>query len=165
MTDFTEIAKSMPSPALRLAARDCLNWASTKRVPEQGRLREMIDSAEEATVGHQVLLQMASDAVTTEVVKRFARVVTTPLYGSMSRLYTDDGSMVDDLVTIEALVTFREEDGIARAMGTGGKVLGELKNAKVVWIRAGSIGITGVETRAPDDVLRDQAWFYVPPGL
>lgn len=82
---------------------------------------------------------------------------------TIAKLLAEDGSQYAQPVAREASVSWRANDGIAQAFDIEGRLLAELHGARVEWIEAGGIRITGMEaTDATMTRFRAQAWHYKP---
>lgn len=81
--------------------------------------------------------------------------------GTVCKLFDDDGRMISDPVPVTATVSWRTIDGIAQAFGDDGRMLAELRGARVEWIEAGGIRIAGMEpVNQAAMQFRIQAWPY-----
>ncbi len=66
-------------------------------------------------------------------------------------------------VPVIAMVSWRTADGIAQAFGADGKMVAELRGARVEWIEAGGIRIVGMEpVNQEASQFRIQSWQYKP---
>lgn len=73
------------------------------------------------------------------------------------------GRPIDSPKPIEATLSWKNREGIAQAFDTGGKLIAELHHARVDWIDAGGIRLTGMEPISPaGTAFRLQAWQYKP---
>ena len=82
---------------------------------------------------------------------------------TICKLIDDDGNPVAEPVLMDAAVSWRAADGIAQAFDSDGRIVAEIRNARVDWIEAGGIRFVGVETTAPGGTaVRAQEWQYNP---
>lgn len=82
---------------------------------------------------------------------------------SICKLYAEDGTAIGEPVAFVGEVSWRLTDGQAQAFSPDGKLLAEMHNAKVEWIEAAGIRISGMEALDSSNTkFRVQAWHYRP---
>lgn len=82
---------------------------------------------------------------------------------TLTFLFDANGREIPNPPMIPASVSWTTRDGIAQAFDPHGKRIAELRNARIEWIEAGGIRITGMEPMNPAGTsFRIQAWQYRP---
>lgn len=83
--------------------------------------------------------------------------------GKLAILIDTKGRQVSRPLEIAATVSWAAKDAIAQAYDANGKLVHELHGARVDWIEAGGIRLTGMEPLYPGaTAFRLQQWQYTP---
>lgn len=83
--------------------------------------------------------------------------------GTLALLIDRQGRQIEIPSAVEAAVSWNAKDGMAYAFTPSGQRIAELHNARVEWIEAGGIRLSGMEPANPDaTAFRAQAWQYKP---
>ena len=74
-------------------------------------------------------------------------------------LFNKQGRSAQSPKVIEATVSWSAQDGVAQAFDASGRLVAKLHNARIEWIEAGGVRISGMEpTDASETSFRVQAW-------
>jgi len=74
-------------------------------------------------------------------------------------LFSKQGRAAQSPKVIEATVSWSAQDGVAQAFDASGRMVAKLHNARIDWIEAGSVRISGMEPTDPSETtFRVQAW-------
>lgn len=83
--------------------------------------------------------------------------------GQLAILMDAKGRQIANPVFLEAAVSWSARDGQAQAFDTAGRRIAELNNARVEWIEASGIRLSGMEPTTPSaTAFRIQQWQYKP---
>lgn len=81
--------------------------------------------------------------------------------GKLSVLMDANGRQIPNPKTIEASISWTAKDGIAQAFGVSNSLIAELHGARIDWIEAGGIRLSGMEP-VSGNIYRIQQWQYRP---
>lgn len=82
---------------------------------------------------------------------------------TLAMLFDNAGRSVANPESMAATVSWSARDGVAQAFNATGQRVAELHNARVEWIEAGGIRLTGMEPTNPGaTAFRLQSWQYQP---
>lgn len=74
-------------------------------------------------------------------------------------LFSKQGRAAQSPKVIEASVSLSAQDGVAQAFDASGRMVAKLHNARIEWIEAGGVRISGMEpTDLSETTFRVQAW-------
>ena len=74
-------------------------------------------------------------------------------------LFNKQGRSAQSPKVIEATVSWSAQDSVAQAFDASGRLVAKLHNARIEWIEAGGVRISGMEpTDASETTFRVQAW-------
>ncbi|ENO78046.1 hypothetical protein B447_15074 [Thauera sp. 27] len=74
-------------------------------------------------------------------------------------LFSKQGRAAQSPKLIEATVSWSAQDGVAQAFDASGRMVAKLHNARIDWIEAGGVRISGMEpTDSSETAFRTQAW-------
>ena len=74
-------------------------------------------------------------------------------------LFNKQGRSAQSPKVIEATVSWSAQDSVAQAFDASGRLVAKLHNARIEWIEAGGVRISGMEpTDASETSFRVQAW-------
>lgn len=83
--------------------------------------------------------------------------------GQLAILMDNNGRQIANPIVVDASVSWAARDGVAQAFDGSGARIAELHGARVEWIEAGGIRLSGMEPTNPGaTAFRAQAWQFKP---